>query len=111
MERVVYEGPTKKDDLSTEFHIRDEDGKMVRLAKGEVSDELADSLRSELLDGSDRTKGHKFRELTDDEAKSYEQDSKPSSRTARAEVGSGGSGGSTPAPGATGSPTGTTPTA
>lgn len=110
MERVVYEGPTKKDDISNEFHVRDEDGKMHRLSKGEPSDELPDSLRSELLDGSDRTKGHKFRELTDEEAKQFE-DVKPSSRTPRAEVGSGGAGGTTPAPGATGSPTGTTPTA
>lgn len=111
MDRLVYTGPSAKDDISEEFHVRDEDGKMHRLTKGQVSDSLPDSLRAELLEGSDRTKGHKFTEPTDEqlEAAGVEPgEEKPKARSTTSSGDAGGSGGTTTAPGS-GSSTGTTP--
>lgn len=64
MTLVQYDGPSDKSDLSTEFHVRDEKGKMHRLYKdrpvaqgghGDVPDELAKRLL-----GKDAPAGHKF---------------------------------------------------
>jgi hypothetical protein len=106
MGRLVYKGPTKSEDASSEFHVRDEGGEMHRLIAGQVSDELPDSLASELLKGSARTKGHKFEEATEEQLKAAGIEAKAS----RSQTAGSGSGGSSPAPGS-GSATGTTPTA
>jgi hypothetical protein len=61
--KITYGGPTSRDDISTEFIVREpaadgKKGKPVRFRKAvplEVSDELA-----ALLTGDDAPKGHKF---------------------------------------------------
>lgn len=82
---VVYEGVTPAERTkkglppfgALEYHIEDEDGELCRLSEGlpvPVSDELA----KELLEGSDRTKGHKFREGSKEEAEAVgEEPSQP----------------------------------
>lgn len=67
MPPVTYEGPTQRDDITTEFHVRDSDGEMHKLVEGRPYVDAPDDLVAELLEGSDRTKGHKFREATEDE--------------------------------------------
>lgn len=70
MPKITYGGPTSRDDISTEFIVREpaeegKKGKPVRLRKGlplEVSDELA-----AVLTGDDAPKGHKFELVKDDE--------------------------------------------
>lgn len=70
MPKITYGGPTSRDDISTEFIVREptEDGrrgKPVRMRKGlpiEVSDKLA-----AMLTGEDAPKGHKFELVNDDE--------------------------------------------
>ncbi len=59
MPNITYGGPSSRSDVSTEFHIRDEGGKMHVLVKG-VAVDVPDALAKELLSGSDRVKGHKF---------------------------------------------------
>lgn len=57
---VVYEGPTDKADISTEFHIEDEDGDFFRLYLDQPVP-VSDSLSKELLGDSERCEGHQFR--------------------------------------------------
>lgn len=57
--QIVYEGPSSKTDPSGKFKVRDESGEMHSLKLG-VPVEVPDSLAAELLEGSDRTKGHTF---------------------------------------------------
>lgn len=63
---IVYEGPSSRQDNSTEFIIRDAEGKphTLRTGKGRYT-EVPDELGKELVQGSDRTKGHKFSEYTE----------------------------------------------
>lgn len=56
---VIYRGPTSRSDLSTEFHVPDESDKMHVLYVDQET-EVPDALGKELLDGSERTKGHEF---------------------------------------------------
>ncbi len=66
MPTITYNGPSSKADISTEYHVRDEKGKMVVLRLGKPT-EVPDALAKELLGGDARHKGHKF-ERSEDEA-------------------------------------------
>lgn len=62
MATVRYDGPTRRNDPTTEFWV---DG--VRLAQ-DTPTEVPDELAQELLGGeSDRLKGHKFSAVEDDD--------------------------------------------
>lgn len=56
--QITYGGPTSRDDISTEFVVRDESGKPHTLRKGYAT-EVPDDVAKRLL-GDDAPKGHKF---------------------------------------------------
>lgn len=58
MPNITYGGPTSRDDISTEFIVRDENGKPHTLRKGYASEVPADVAKRLL--GDDAPKGHKF---------------------------------------------------
>lgn len=63
---VTYKGPSRRDDISTEFIVKD-DGKAYTLRKGVAAD-VPDELGQAILSGDDdRFKGHKFAESSDEE--------------------------------------------
>lgn len=97
---VTYQGPTQREDLSTEFHVRDGEGEMHVLRQGvpaPVSDELGSELLKDAKDRDARLKGHKFAKSTDEELKQHglsEDDAaaepqKPDPAIASARAGSG----------------------
>ena len=92
---VTYKGPTSREDISTEFHIRDDsDDKrpLVRLVKDRpepVSDALGALLTAEGDDRDARLKGHKFATATDEEVREAGLEPTTTS-TAPAKAGGGG---------------------
>lgn len=60
MPNVIYKGPTNRDDISTEYVIRDADRKPYTLRVGSrTGTEVPDEVAARLL-GDDSPKGHKF---------------------------------------------------
>lgn len=75
MSLVVYGGPTHKGDLSSEFHVRDDERTMHVLIEGRVTpvpDELGKALLADAKQREDRFKGHKFRSPTKEEREAFE---------------------------------------
>lgn len=94
---VTYKGPSRRDDISTEFIVRDEGGKVHSLRKG-VATDVPDELGSALVAGDEeRFKGHKFAESSDEEREEAGLEQADTAKTADA-GGGGGAGGSPPPP-------------